>query len=94
MIVVSTGTHPEANANAETGLQNRHEKGYSFIIILRCHNKKTSKIDTVRFEPHPPFYMPTVLEARHWGATYALYRVKHLDFFFAVPSNFSSVDMQ
>ncbi len=26
-------------------------------------------------EPHPPFVMPSALEARHWGATYALYRV-------------------
>ncbi|KAF9015717.1 P-loop containing nucleoside triphosphate hydrolase protein [Cyathus striatus] len=25
-------------------------------------------------EPHPPYCRPTALEARHWGATYALYR--------------------
>ncbi|KAG7099686.1 hypothetical protein E1B28_001508 [Marasmius oreades] len=25
-------------------------------------------------EPHPPYVCPSALEARHWGATYALYR--------------------
>ncbi|GJJ13213.1 hypothetical protein Clacol_007464 [Clathrus columnatus] len=66
-----------AKLRAEGGhtLQNRHDKGYSFIILLRCRNKRTSQVDIVRFEPRPPFYMPTALEARHWGATYALYRV-------------------
>lgn len=34
-------------------------------------------------EPHPLYLRPTALEARHWGATYALYRVR--------VDNFSSI---
>jgi hypothetical protein len=30
--------------------------------------------------PHPPYLCPTALEARHWGATYALYRVRIIPF--------------
>ncbi|EMD42249.1 hypothetical protein CERSUDRAFT_110776 [Gelatoporia subvermispora B] len=37
-------------------------------------DKKTSQKESVRLEPHPPRAFPTALEARHWGATYALYR--------------------
>lgn len=33
-------------------------------------------MDSVRLEPHPPYICPTAPEARHWGATYALYRVR------------------
>jgi hypothetical protein len=29
-------------------------------------------------EPHPPYTCKSALEARHWGATYALYRVRLL----------------
>ena len=32
----------------------------------------------MRLEPHPPYARPTALEARHWGAIYALYRVRKL----------------
>jgi ATP-dependent RNA helicase DHX57 len=32
----------------------------------------------VRMEPHPPYICKSALEARHWGATYALYRVRLL----------------
>jgi len=56
-------------------MQRHHPDGHSFLVTLRRHNKKTSQVDSVRLEPHPPFLMPTALEARHWGATYALYRV-------------------
>ncbi|KAF4606324.1 hypothetical protein EYR38_000377 [Pleurotus pulmonarius] len=49
--------------------------GYSFVVTLRRLNKKSdSGMDSVRLEPHPPYICPTALEARHWGATYALYR--------------------
>jgi ATP-dependent RNA helicase DHX57 len=27
-------------------------------------------------QPNPPYYLPTAIEAKHWGATYALYRVR------------------
>ncbi|EJD54594.1 P-loop containing nucleoside triphosphate hydrolase protein [Auricularia subglabra TFB-10046 SS5] len=49
--------------------------GFSFVVTLSRRNNKTSLSESVRLEPHPPYYMPTALEARHWGATYALYRV-------------------
>ncbi|KAJ3802281.1 P-loop containing nucleoside triphosphate hydrolase protein [Lentinula aff. detonsa] len=46
---------------------------WSFVITLSKINKKNEK-ESVRFEPHPPYLCPSSLEARHWGATYALYR--------------------
>ncbi|KIK70609.1 hypothetical protein GYMLUDRAFT_148068 [Collybiopsis luxurians FD-317 M1] len=52
----------------------KHANGYSFIITLSRMNKKTSEKEFVRLEPHPPYFCPSALEARHWGATYALYR--------------------
>ncbi|KAH7923230.1 P-loop containing nucleoside triphosphate hydrolase protein [Leucogyrophana mollusca] len=48
--------------------------GWSFVVTLSRVNKKTSRIEAVRLEPHPPYVRPTALEARHWGATYAMYR--------------------
>ncbi|OCH95734.1 P-loop containing nucleoside triphosphate hydrolase protein [Obba rivulosa] len=48
--------------------------GYTFSVTLSRINKKTSQRESVRLEPHPPCAFPTILEARHWGATYALYR--------------------
>ncbi|KAF8910089.1 P-loop containing nucleoside triphosphate hydrolase protein [Gymnopilus junonius] len=48
--------------------------GFSFVVTLKRYNPKTSENDTVRMEPHPPYFRPTAVEARHWGATYALYR--------------------
>ncbi|KAJ3514021.1 hypothetical protein NLJ89_g2611 [Agrocybe chaxingu] len=50
------------------------DKGFSFRVTLSRHNKKTSQVDKVTMEPHPAYYRPTAIEARHWGATYALYR--------------------
>ncbi|KDQ15674.1 hypothetical protein BOTBODRAFT_54555 [Botryobasidium botryosum FD-172 SS1] len=52
----------------------RHGNGWTCVIKLARQNKKTSTLDTVVMEPHPPLSMGTVLEAKHWGATYALYR--------------------
>lgn len=43
--------------------------------MLSRINKRTSQKESVRLEPHPPYIVPSALEARHWGATYALYRV-------------------
>ncbi|KAI0931624.1 hypothetical protein AcW2_000470 [Taiwanofungus camphoratus] len=42
--------------------------------MLSRINKRTSQKESVRLEPHPPYIVPSALEARHWGATYALYR--------------------
>ncbi|KXN88875.1 hypothetical protein AN958_06745 [Leucoagaricus sp. SymC.cos] len=52
----------------------RGEKGYSFIVTLARLNKRSSERETVRLSPLQPYYRPSALEARHWGATYALYR--------------------
>ncbi|OJA10313.1 hypothetical protein AZE42_05191 [Rhizopogon vesiculosus] len=52
----------------------KHGNNWSFVVIISRLDKKTSQTESVRFEPHPPYLRPTVLEARHWGATYALYR--------------------
>ncbi|THV01418.1 P-loop containing nucleoside triphosphate hydrolase protein [Dendrothele bispora CBS 962.96] len=48
--------------------------GFSFVVTLSRINKKTSQKESVQMEPHPPKICPTALEARHWGATYAMYR--------------------
>ncbi|EPT05932.1 hypothetical protein FOMPIDRAFT_1026812 [Fomitopsis schrenkii] len=52
----------------------RQGDGYSFSVTLNRTEKKTSQKESVRLEPHPPYVLPSNLEARHWGATYALYR--------------------
>ncbi|KIM88927.1 hypothetical protein PILCRDRAFT_813926 [Piloderma croceum F 1598] len=52
----------------------RQNNGWSFRVTLSKIIKKTSQTESVRLEPHPPYLRPTSLEARHWGATYALYR--------------------
>ncbi|KAJ4485738.1 P-loop containing nucleoside triphosphate hydrolase protein [Lentinula aciculospora] len=51
----------------------KNAAGWSFVVTLSRINKKNEK-ESVRFEPHPPYLCPSPLEARHWGATYALYR--------------------
>lgn len=61
-------------------MQRRQGDGYSFAVTLSRIDKKTSRKDSVRLEPHPPCVLPSALEARHWGATYALYRVSVLRF--------------
>ena len=38
----------------------------------------------MRMEPHPPYICNSALEARHWGATYALYRVRLLLSLFSI----------
>jgi len=48
---------------------------FGFVVTLYHVNPKTSQTESVRLEPHPPYTRPTAIEARHWGATYALYRV-------------------
>ena len=60
--------------------QRKHGEGWTFVVSLNRMNKRTSQKETVRFESHPPYTRSTALEARHWGATYALYRVRNLYF--------------
>ncbi|KAG6873855.1 hypothetical protein C0995_010467 [Termitomyces sp. Mi166 len=52
----------------------QHPNGWSFVVHLTKINKKTNQKDSIRFKPDQPHLSPTALEARHWGATYALYR--------------------
>ncbi|KII93616.1 hypothetical protein PLICRDRAFT_131582 [Plicaturopsis crispa FD-325 SS-3] len=55
-------------------VRRRQKDGFSFVVTLARLNKKNSTREIVRLEPHPPYLRPTAVEARHWGATYALYR--------------------
>ncbi|KAJ7446393.1 P-loop containing nucleoside triphosphate hydrolase protein [Mycena galericulata] len=52
----------------------KQRDGWSFSVTLSKLNKKSGQKETVRMEPHPPYVSPSPIEARHWGATYALYR--------------------
>ncbi|KAK0208634.1 P-loop containing nucleoside triphosphate hydrolase protein [Desarmillaria ectypa] len=47
---------------------------WTFTVTLSRINKKSFEKESLRLTPHPPYVMPSALEARHWGATYALYR--------------------
>ncbi|KAF9429656.1 hypothetical protein BGZ94_009933 [Podila epigama] len=49
-------------------------RGYLCTIVLGKRNKKTSQIETVTFTP-TDISRPTAVEARHYGATFALHRV-------------------
>ena len=68
-------------------LQYRQSNGYAFAVTLSRTNKKNEP-ESVRLEPHPPYVLPTALEARHWGATYALYRVSSLQYTSSIHSLF------
>ena len=60
--------------NART---NPDGKTFTPSIGLSRHVKKSqnSPIESVSFTPHPPLQCETVVEARHMGAVYALFRV-------------------
>ncbi|KAF9486472.1 P-loop containing nucleoside triphosphate hydrolase protein [Pholiota conissans] len=47
---------------------------FTFMVTLSRWNQKKSEREIVRMEPHPPYFRPSAIEAKHWGATYALYR--------------------
>ncbi|KAJ7492368.1 P-loop containing nucleoside triphosphate hydrolase protein [Mycena latifolia] len=50
----------------------------SLTITLSKLNKKSGQTETVRMEPHPAYISQSAIEARHWGATYALYRLNRI----------------
>ncbi|ORZ28166.1 P-loop containing nucleoside triphosphate hydrolase protein [Lobosporangium transversale] len=52
----------------------RNSRGFVATVILGKRNKKTGQIETATFTPQD-IYKPTAVEARHYGATYALHRV-------------------
>lgn len=71
--------------------QRRQGDGYAFAVTLsRRPNKRTPEKESVRLEPHPPYICLTAPEARHWGATYALYRVRGLHRRNVISAEFSS----
>ncbi len=68
----------------------RHNQGYSCAVTLKKVNKKdASNPFTVVFEPKEPglrLECTSSLEAKHWGATYALFRIfNHLSLNLALP---------
>ncbi|KAF8971290.1 hypothetical protein BGZ46_010342, partial [Entomortierella lignicola] len=52
----------------------KRPQGFVSAVVLGKRNRKTGQIETVTFEPQDIF-KPTAVEARHYGATYALHRV-------------------
>lgn len=72
--------YPECRTVLMRPLQRHNADGFSSMVTLSAKNTKTK--ETVRLEPFklPPShvqlaYKPTALEAKHFAATYALYRV-------------------
>jgi ATP-dependent RNA helicase DHX57 len=60
--------------------QPKRDDGWAFVVTLTriVRTKNGQERQSVRMEPHPPYICKSALEARHWGATYALYRVRLL----------------
>lgn len=60
--------------------QPKRGEGWAFVVTLTriVRSKNGQDRQSVRMEPHPPYVCKSSLEARHWGATYALYRVRLL----------------
>ncbi|KAG5647688.1 hypothetical protein DXG03_008411 [Asterophora parasitica] len=55
-------------------IKHKHPGGWAFVVFLAKINKKTNERESIRMAPDQPYLSPTSLEARHWGATYALHR--------------------
>ncbi|KAF9926297.1 hypothetical protein FBU30_004105 [Linnemannia zychae] len=53
---------------------NRTPRGFVCTIVLGKRNRKTGQIETVTYTPKD-VHKPTAVEARHYGATFALHRV-------------------
>lgn len=60
--------------------QPKRGEGWAFVVVLAriVKTKNGQDRQSVRMEPRPPYVCKSALEARHWGATYALYRVRLL----------------
>src|SRR5882762_1422587 len=60
--------------------QPKRDDGWAFVVTLTriIRTKNGQERQSVRMEPHPPYVCKSTMEARHWGATYALYRVRLL----------------
>jgi ATP-dependent RNA helicase DHX57 len=53
-------------------MQKNNREGFTCVVTLS--QTRSSTKETVVMQPYPPLSLPTSLEAKHWGATYALYR--------------------
>ncbi|KAF8323715.1 P-loop containing nucleoside triphosphate hydrolase protein [Clavulina sp. PMI_390] len=51
-----------------------YKEGFTAIITLAKDIKNSPNKETVRMLPQPPLIMPSAMEAKHWGAVYALHR--------------------
>ena len=60
--------------------QPKRGESWAFVVTLTriIRSKNGQDRQSVRMEPRPPYICKSALEARHWGATYALYRVRLL----------------
>ncbi len=60
--------------------QPKRDEGWAFVVTLMrvIRTKNGQDRQSIRMEPYPPYTCKSALEARHWGATYALYRVRFL----------------
>ncbi|WAQ80830.1 hypothetical protein PtA15_1A168 [Puccinia triticina] len=53
----------------------RYSEGFTAVVSLVKKDKKDASVrHTVRMEPRPPLNRATAEEAKHWAATYALFR--------------------
>ena len=66
--------------------QPKRDDGWAFVVTLTriIRTKNGQERQSVRMEPHPPYISKSALEARHWGATYALYRVRLLHSLYSI----------
>ena len=46
-----------------------------WVTLRKRVSKNVYELDTVRLVPHPPLHIGTAAEAKHYAATYALFRV-------------------
>lgn len=53
-------------------MQRNNREGFTCVVTLS--QTRSSNKETVVMQPYPPLSLPTAVEAKHWGATYALYR--------------------
>lgn len=53
---------------------------FSGMVTLRKRvSKNVYDLESVRLVPHPPLEIATAAEAKHYAATYAMFRVSHLE---------------
>jgi ATP-dependent RNA helicase DHX57 len=64
----------------------KQKNGFLATVQLSQRNKKTAQMQTVSFTPPDEYVLPTAVEAKHLGATFALHRVKsHMPLYRVLP---------